>query len=104
MRKEYWANVEKSQKALKKNVKNLQQAGEFLREMPEEGYMRDNISKKLVVIKECKSSSLRRYVKLLDNFYFLVTSTDEKEKILNKKIEIETELNSRDDGLANEKK
>ena len=42
---------------------------------------------------------MRRYVKLLDTFYFLVTSEKDKKKILDKKIEIENELNSREDGI-----
>lgn len=66
--------------------------------------MRDNISKNMVLIKDCKSSSLRRYVKLLDNFYYLVTKETDKQKILDKKIEIESELNSREDGIINQQK
>lgn len=103
MKKTNWAAMEKSAKLIKKNVKNLQQAGEFLREFPEDGYMRDNISKNLIEIKTAKSSSLRRYVKLLENFYYLVSSENEKEKILKKKIEIEAELNTRDDGIIEKK-
>lgn len=102
MRKEQWAGIEKSQKALKRNVKILQQAGEFLKEFPEEGYMRDNISKNLVVIKDCKSSSLRRYSKLLSSFYYLVTSAKEKELLINKKKEIDAELDMRDDGIISQ--
>lgn len=94
-----WNAVVKSAKLIKRNAKALQQAGEFLRDFPEEGYMRDNISKNLLLISECKSPSLRRYVKLLDTFYFLVTSEKDKKKILDKKIEIENELNSREDGI-----
>lgn len=100
MKKVNWNSFEKSAKLLKKNAKNLQAAGEFLREFPEEGYMRDNISKNLIKIKDAKSSSLRRYTKLLDNFYYLVSSETDKQKILNKKIEIESELNNRDDATV----
>lgn len=99
MKRTNWAAIEKSAKNIKKNVKNLQQAGEFLRDFPETGFMRDNISKNLIEIKEAKSSSLRRYTKLLDNFFYLVTSETDKNKILNKKIEIENELNTREDGI-----
>lgn len=67
--------------------------------MPAEGYMRDNISKNIVKISECKSSTLRRYIKLLDNFYYLVTSQKDRTLILNKKIEVETELNNRKDAI-----
>lgn len=95
MKRVNWSNFEKSAKQMKRNLKYLQQAGDYLKDMPEEGYMRDNISKNVVAIKECKSSSLRRYIKLLDNFYFLVTSTKDKDVILKKKVEIETELNNR---------
>ena len=65
--------------------------------------MRDNISKNLICISEAKSSSLRRYTKLLENFYYLVGSEADRTKILNKKIEIETELNTREDGLTTSK-
>lgn len=101
MKRTNWQNFGKSAKAVKKDVKNMQHAHEFFREFPEPGYMRDNISKNMVVIKDCKSSSLRRYVKLLDNFYYLVTKEVDKQRVLDKKIEIESELNSRDDGIIN---
>lgn len=100
MRRTNWASIEKSAKMIKKNVKNIKQAGEFLKDFPDTGYMRDNISKNLIEIKTAKSSSLRRYIKLLDNFYYLVTSENDKSKILNKKIEIESELNTREDGIV----
>lgn len=95
MKRTNWNSVEKSAKTIKRNVKILQQTGEFLKDFPEKGFMRDNISKNIVVIKDCKSSSLRRYNKILDNFYYLTTSEKDKQKILDKKIEIEMELNSR---------
>lgn len=103
MKKTNWSAMEKSAKLIKRNVKNIQQAGEFLKDFPEPGYMRDNISKNLIEIKNAKSSSLRRYVKLLENFYYLITSENDKEKVLNKKIEIEAELNTRDDGIIEKK-
>lgn len=99
MKKVNWKSFEKNAKTLKRNVNVLKQAGEFLKEFPEKGYMRDNISKNLIEIKTAKSSSLRRYIKLLDNFYYLVGSETDKAQILNKKIEIETELNLREDSL-----
>ena len=37
MKRTNWAALEKSAKLIKKNVKNLQQAGDFLKEFPEEG-------------------------------------------------------------------
>lgn len=99
MKRVNWSNFESNAKALTRNVKNLKAAGDYLKDMPPEGYMRDNISKNLVKIKDCKSSSLRRYVKLLDNFYYLVSSQTDKTLILNKKVEIENELSTREDGL-----
>ena len=99
MNKRSWESFGKSAKNIKKVVKNTQQAGEYLSEIPPIGYMKDNISKNIVKISECKSSSLRRYIKLLDNIYYRVTATKDKEAILNKKIEIETELAGREDGV-----
>ena len=110
MRKTNWASVEKSTKNIKKAVKNLQKAGVFFKELPEDGYMidekkvkdEDGSSKKVIVkvlIKECKSSTLRRFIRQLDNYYYLVSSESDRKRILNKKIEIESELNKREDGL-----
>jgi len=102
MKKTNWSSVEKSAKIIKKNVKNTKQVKEFLDNYPAEGYMRDNISKKQLAIAECKSSSLRRYIKLLENFYYLSMDQSEKARILTKKIEIEIEIAKRPDGLKEE--
>ena len=99
MNKKKWAGIEKNAKTLKKNVKNLAAASEYLKNVPEEGYMLDNISKNVVEIKTCKSSSLRRYVKLLNNYFYLMNTEADRTRILKKKIEVEKELNGREDGL-----
>jgi len=101
-RKTNWKNVEKTNKALLRKIKNMSGLSEYLADRPGDGYFKDNISKNIIKISDAKSSSLRRYVKLLDDYYYVVTSTEDKNYLLNKKIEIETELNSRDD--ANTKK
>jgi hypothetical protein len=93
-----WKNVENSSKDLRRKVKNALAAAEYLKSKPGPGIFIDNISKKEVVIKDVKSSSLRRYVKLLDNYYYLITSPTDRKYILDKKIEIERELNIREDG------
>lgn len=95
-----WGNVEKSTKLAKKQVKNIQLVSEYLKNLPEKGKMLDNISKNVVEIKDCKSSSLRRYIKLLDNYYYIVNTEKDRNMILSKKIEIETELNGREDGIS----
>lgn len=99
MRRVNWNNVSKSAKSVKQSVKNLQAASEYLSKLPEEGYMLDNISKNVVKIKDCKSSSLRRYVSLLDKYYYLVNAQADRDMILEKKVEIEKELNTREDGI-----
>jgi len=97
-----WKNIEKINKTLLKKVKNMTALTDYLSEKLEKGYFKDNISKNIIKIEDCKSSSLRRYIKLLDNYYYIISSTEDKNYLLNKKIEIETELNNRDD--ANIKK
>lgn len=104
MAKTNWNNTIKSVKAVKKSVKATLQASELLKDFPEEGYMRDNISKNLVKIKECKSSSLRRYVKLLDTYYYTVPTETDKKRILDKKIEVESELITRPDASVEEER
>jgi hypothetical protein len=100
MKKVNWVNFEKSAKDMKRKVKNLQAAGDYLKEKPEVGFFKDNISKKIVKLSDAKSSTLRRYIKIVDNFYYLVTSVADRDYLLNKKIEIETELNSREDAMV----
>lgn len=95
-----WKAIGRAAKRVRKSHKDSQQMVEFLQNYPEEGYMRDNISKNVVLIKDCKSSSLRRYITLLNSYYYLeLTTLPMKEKILAKKVEIERELNSREDGI-----
>jgi hypothetical protein len=91
--------MEKAAKDLKRKVKNISAASDYLKDRPETGLFKDNISKNIIEIKKAKSSSLRRYVKLLDNYYYLITSQADRDWLLSKKIEIETELNSREDGF-----
>jgi len=91
--------MEKSIKDVKKRIKDISGAGDYLKDRPEPGYFKDNISKKIIEIKETKSSTLRRFVKLMDKYYYLITAQSDREWILNKKIEVETELNGRDDAL-----
>jgi len=94
-----WVSVDKSAKDLRKKVKNATDAAEYLKSKPGVGKFIDNISKREIIIKDAKSSSLRRYVKLLDGYYYLITSPTDRQYILDKKIELEHELNSRDDGI-----
>jgi hypothetical protein len=98
MRKVNWSIVEKQSKDIKKKVKNIQLAGEYLNDKPQKGYFKDNISKNMISILVAKSSSLRRYVKVIDKYYDLITSPSERKFLLEKKVEIETELNKRLDG------
>ena len=123
MKRTNWSNVEKSAKQTKRNVKNMQGSTIFFKNFPEKGHMTDVVdayqltetgevykdangkkvklgkTAKDIIIKDAPSSTLRRLVKSLDNYYYLITDEKSKQKILDKKVEIETELNSRDDGL-----
>lgn len=101
MKRVNWENVEKSTKTIKKNVRNIQAAGKYVQNLPEEGYMYDTKSEKVVAIAEAKSSSLRRFIKMLDNYMYLVNDEAVRIKILEKKIEIETELGGREDVWGN---
>ena len=101
-RKVNWTNMEKNIKAQQRKMKNLHAAGDYLKDKPEKGFFVDNISKNKIVIVDAKSSSLRRYIKVLENYYYLVTSRVDRNYILDKKVEIETELNSRDDAIIKE--
>jgi hypothetical protein len=98
-RKINWFNMEKSSKDLKRKVKNVKAAGDYLKDKPDSGRFKDNISKKIIEIEKAKSSSLRRYVKLLDSYYYLITSKEDRDWLLSKKIEIENVLNKRDDAV-----
>lgn len=123
MKRTNWSNVEKSAKQLKRNVKNMQGSVIFFKNFPAEGHMTDIVDiyevdaegntvknkdgKKIklgkgpkdVIIKDAPSSTLRRLIKVLDNYYYLISDEKGKQKILNKKVELESEINSREDGL-----
>lgn len=98
MAKTNWKSVSKIAKSTKQRSKNIALASSYLSEKPADGYFIDNISKKEVKISECKSSTLRRYVKALDKYYQLITSPVDRDYLLKKKLEIEAELATRPDG------
>lgn len=95
--KKKWGALEKQQKTLLQTLKNIKGSGEFFTNMPETGYMFDNISKKTVKLTDCKSSTLRRYTKLLNKYYYLVTTPADRKIIADKQSEVTAELNTRDD-------
>lgn len=99
MKRTNWSSVSKRTKLIKRNVKNIQAASEYLQNIPGEGYFKDNISKNIVKISECKTSSLRRYEKLLENYFYLVTSEKDRSAIRAKQVEIQNELALRDDAI-----
>ena len=99
-----WQIMEKSQKTLLQQLKNTKGIREFFSDLPEKDYMRDNISKKHVKISECKSSTLRRYDKLLTKYYYLSKTPEERKIISDKQEEIKKELNTRPDALIENKK
>lgn len=94
-----WQNIEKSQKTLLQQIKNTKGVREFFSDLPVKGEMRDNISKKHVKLEECKSSTLRRYDKLLNKYYYLVKSPNERKVINDKLQEVRKELNTRPDAI-----
>lgn len=92
-----WAAVEKRQKSLLQQLKNTKGVSEFFSNLPEKGYMLDNFSKNMVKLSECKSSTLRRYDKLLTKYYHLVKKPEERKVISDKQLEVQEELSTRDD-------
>lgn len=90
----------KSQKKLQQKIKNSKSVSEYFSDLPEAGYMRDNISKNMVKIVDCKSSTLRRYEKLLKKYYSLCQTPSERKTISDKLQEVKDELNTRPDADA----
>ena len=93
-----WAGVEKTAKMIKRNYKTIEHVVDYLKNIPEEGYMRDNKTHENISLSEAKDSTLRRYHKLLNNYYYLVESKSHKDSILKKIGEIENEMNKRKQG------
>ena len=69
MNKKKWAGIEKNAKTLKKNVKNLAAASEYLKNLPEEGYMLDNISKNVVEIGHYHENEQEGYAYILCSYH-----------------------------------
>lgn len=90
-----WKNQISKNKTLLQRIKNTKGVGEFLTNLPNEGEMRDNISKNVVKISDCKDSTLRRYEKLLKKYYQLVETPNDRKIISDKLNEIILEINKR---------
>ena len=93
-----WAEMERAQKKIQQKMRNAKGVSEYFTDLPEAGYMRDNISKKMVRIADCKSSTLRRYEKLLRKYYSLCQKPEERKTISDKLQEVKAEMNARPDG------
>lgn len=94
--KRNWEDVVREEKHLQQNIKNMKTLSEFFVNLPEEGYMFDNISKRKIAIKDCADSTLRRYTKLLGKYYSLVRKPEERAAVVAKLTEIKAELKLRE--------
>jgi hypothetical protein len=92
-----WDAIMKQQKMVQQRIKSEKGVSEFFSDLPPAGYMRDNISKKQVVIKDLKTSTLRRYVKLLGKYYYMVTKPEDRKIVNDKLTEVQNELATRKD-------
>lgn len=111
-----WDSIAKNAKMTSKNYKNKTKIIKFFEQWPDEGYMldekpkKDDVGNKIldsngkvvkeyikVKISDCQDSTLRRFVKTLNAFYYLVPDQDNKDRIVAKKKEIESILNDRKD-------
>ena len=92
-----WESIVKQQKQVQQRIKSEKGVSEFFSDLPPAGYMRDNISKKQVIIKDLKTSTLRRYVKLLNKYYYMVTKPNDRKTINDKLKEVQDELAKRPD-------
>ena len=92
-----WSEMERAQKKIQQKMRNAKGVSEYFGDLPEAGYMRDNISKKTVRIADCKSSTLRRYEKLLRKYYSLCQKPEERKTISDKLLEVKAEMAKRPD-------
>ncbi len=92
-----WSVMIKSQKQLQQKLKNSKGVYEYFSDIPEKGYMKDNITKNQIKLTDCTSPRLRRYVKLLKKYYSLCTQPDQRKAINDKLIEVQEELSTRPD-------
>ena len=92
-----WSNLAGNQKKLIQKLKNSKGVYEYFGNQPEVGYMKDNITKNIVKLSDCKSSTLRRYTKLLKKYYSLCTTPEQRKIINDKLIEVQAELSTRPD-------
>lgn len=92
-----WNEVIQSQKFLQRNMKNAKGMNAFFSKKPQKGYMVDNKTENAVEIAKCRSSTLRRYVKLLKSYYRLTQDPEQRKMISDKLAEVEIELYKRPD-------
>lgn len=102
MGKRNWKSEIEYAKRIQQGLKTQKAVGEFLKAKPNIGYMYDTMSKKedkIVKLSECKSSTLRRFVKMLTKYYGQVTAPSERRYINIKLRDVHSILDKRPDAL-----
>lgn len=95
MRRVNWADTKANAQAEYQAVKAVQQLGEYLRNIPEDGYICDNRTGETVKIVDCRKTTLNRLLKFIVKLYYTATKPEQKEIILKKQKELEAELDRR---------
>lgn len=95
MRRINWADTKQNAQSEFQSVKAVMQLGAYLRDIPEDGYIRDNRTNEVVKIEDCRKTTLNRLLKFIIKLYYTATKPEEKELILKKQKELEAEIDRR---------
>ena len=95
MRRINWADTKASAQTEYQSVKAVMQLGEYLRNIPEDGYIKDNRTDEVVKIADCRLTTLNRLLKFIIKLYYTATKPEDKETILKKQKELEAEIDRR---------
>lgn len=90
-----WKAVEKSQTSLARKIKYTKNMKDYFENPMEKGFVRDSAYLKTKQISELPESSIRRIIKMLEKYYYMIDDSLKKKEILSKITELQTELNQK---------
>lgn len=95
MKRINWADTKQTAQSEYQSVKAVIQLGEYLRDIPADGYIKDNRTGGVVKIEDCRKTTLNRLLKFIIKLYYTATTPADKEVILHKQKELEAEIDRR---------
>lgn len=95
MRRVNWSDTKINAQTEYQSVKATLELAEYLKNIPDDGFINDNRTGEKLKISECRKTTLNRLLKFIVKLYYTAVKPEDKATILKKQKELEAEIDRR---------